>query len=75
MSTTSDLRASYLDLLRNYLTRYGEDELSTIRASNRPIVRLVLKALAKRNINVVRRVPFDETKRNLGLTGLPPLRR
>ena len=27
MSTTLDARAMYLDLLRSYLTRYGEDEL------------------------------------------------
>jgi len=57
----------YLDLLRNYLTRYGEDELATIRATNHPIIRRALNALARRNIRVVRSMAFDEHKRNLGL--------
>src|SRR5271166_2462348 len=65
--TTLDLRDMYLDLLRSYLTRYGEDELVPIRAAGHPVVRRVFGILAKRNIVVVRAVPFDEQKRNLGL--------
>ena len=34
--TTLDLRDMYLDLLRSYLTRYGEDELVLIRAESHP---------------------------------------
>ena len=65
--TTLDLPDMYLDLLRSYLTRYGEDELVLIRAESHPMVRRVLGILAKRNIRVVRAVPFDEQKRNLRL--------
>jgi O-methyltransferase len=57
----------YLDLLRSYLTRYGEDEMAPVRASNHPLIRRVLNVLAKRNIKLVRALPFDEQKRNLGL--------
>lgn len=62
-----DARDMYLDLLRSSLTRYGEDELAPIRASNHPVVRRVSGILAKRNIRLVRAIPFDEKKRNLGL--------
>ena len=65
--TRLDPRDMYLDLLRSYLTRYGEDELVLIRAESHPVVRRVFGILAKRNIRVVRAVPFDEQKRNLGL--------
>ena len=65
--TTLDPRDMYLDLLRSYLTRYGEDELVPIRAASHPVVRRVFGILAKRNIRVMRAVPFDEQKRNLGL--------
>jgi len=57
----------YLELLRNTLTRYREDELAPILArSNRPI-RYILNILAQRNIRLVRTLPFDEKKRALGL--------
>ena len=57
----------YLDLLRNYLTRYGEDELLPVRAASHPLLRYGLNLLAKRGFKLVREVPFDEQKRNLGL--------
>jgi len=57
----------YLDLIRSSLTRYGEDEFAPIRASNHPMARRVFDSLAKRNIRLVRAIPFDEQKRNLGL--------
>ena len=50
--TTLDLRDMYLDLLRSYLTRYGEDELVPIRAGGHPGVRRVFGILAKRNIEL-----------------------
>lgn len=62
-----DTRDMYLDLLRSSLTRYGEDELDLISFLHHPIVRRVIGILAKRNIRVVRAIPFDEQKRNLGL--------
>jgi O-methyltransferase len=62
-----DTREMYLDLLRSSLTGFGEDELVPIRAANHPMVRRVFDILAKRNIRVVRAIPFDEQKRNLGL--------
>jgi O-methyltransferase len=67
MSTMLDVRHMYLDLLRSSLTRYGEDEFVPVRAASRPMVRRVFDILAKRNIRLVRAVPFDEQKRNLGL--------
>jgi O-methyltransferase len=67
MSAMPDVRDMYLDLLRSYLTRYGEDDLAPIRASNHPIVRRLFGIMAKRNIRLVRAVPFDEKKRSLGL--------
>jgi O-methyltransferase len=57
----------YLDLLRRHLTRYGEDELVPIRAQNNRTIRYALEILAQRNIKVVRTLPFDEKKRELGL--------
>lgn len=57
----------YLDLLRSYLTRYGEDELAPVRASNHPLIRRALNILARRGMKLVRAIPFDEQKRNLGL--------
>ena len=48
-------------------TEYGKDELVPIRANGRPIRRRVLGILAKRNLSLVRSIPFDEEKRNLGL--------
>ncbi len=67
MITAVDARTMYLDLLRNYLTRYGEDELAPIRATNHPLLRRVLRILASRNIRLVRNLPFDKEKRDLGL--------
>lgn len=67
MHTTLDAREMYLDLLRNYLTRYGEDELLPVRAASHPLLRYGLNLLAKRGFKLVREVPFDEQKRNLGL--------
>jgi O-methyltransferase len=67
MSTVVDVKDMYLDLLRSYLTKYGEDEIAPIRAANHPMVRRVLALMARRNIRLVRTVPFDEHKRNLGL--------
>jgi len=61
------VRDLYLDLLCSSLTRYGEDELAPIRASNHPMARRVFGSLTKRNIRLVRAIPFDEQKRNLGL--------
>lgn len=67
MDTTLDLRAMYLDLLRGYLTRYGEDELVPVRAAGRPLIRRALNLLAMRGFKLVRTRPFDEQKRSLGL--------
>ena len=67
MITAVDARTMYLDLLRNYLTRYGEDELAPIRATNHPLLRRVLRILAGRNIRLVRNLPFDREKRDFGL--------
>jgi O-methyltransferase len=67
VSTIKDVRDMYLDLLRRSLTEFGKDELVPIRARSHPMVRRVLGILAKRNIRLVRSLPFDEQKRNLGL--------
>jgi O-methyltransferase len=67
VAATLDVRDMYLGLLRNYLTRYGEDELAPIRATDHPLIRRVFDILARRNIKIVRSIPFDEQKRNLGL--------
>ena len=66
MDTMLDVRAMYLDLLRNYLTRYGDDELIPVRAASRPLMRTLLNLLSKRGFQLVRHHPFDEKKRNLG---------
>jgi O-methyltransferase len=67
MTTSVDVKDMYLDLLRSYLTKYGEDEYVRVRADGHPIARRVLGLLAKRNFRVVRAVPFDEHKRSLGV--------
>jgi len=67
VNTMLDVRDMYLDLVRSSLTGYGKDELVPIRANGRPIRRRVFGILAKRNIRLVRSIPFDEQKRNLGL--------
>jgi len=67
MDTTLEVRAMYLDLLRSYLTRYGDDELIPIRAASRPLIGRAFDILARRGFKVVRAVPSDEQKRNLGL--------
>lgn len=67
MSTGVDVREMYLDLLRTYLTKYGEDELAPISAANHPLVRRVFSLMARRNIRLARAIPFDERNRTLGL--------
>ena len=67
MTTSVDTRTMYLDLLRNYLTRYGEDDLVPVRAMSRPLIRRALEAMARRNYRFVRVQPFNENKRDLGL--------
>jgi O-methyltransferase len=57
----------YLDLLRHHLTRFGDEDFAPIRAAGYPIVRRALMVLAKRNIRLVRVIPFDMHKRLLGL--------
>lgn len=57
----------YLDLLRKYLTRYGEGELASVRASNHPLIKRIVNILARWDIELVRVLPFDERKRELGL--------
>ena len=66
MATAVDARSMYLDLLRNYLTRYGESDFTPIRAGDRPLRKHILNALAKRNLQLMREVPFDKRKRDLG---------
>ena len=67
MSAMPDVRDMYLDLLRRSLTRYGTAEFVPIRAASHPMVRRVFGILAKRNIRLMREIPFDEQRRNLGL--------
>jgi O-methyltransferase len=57
----------YLNLLRNYLTRYGEDDLVPVRAMSRPLIRRALEVMARRNYRLVRVEPFNENKRDLGM--------
>jgi O-methyltransferase len=57
----------YLDLLRNYLTRYGEDELAPVRAITHPLLRRALDVLDKRGFKLARAVPFDAQRRDRGL--------
>ncbi len=67
MTISVDPSAMYLALLRNYLTRYGEDELAPVRAASHPLIRRALAVLSRRGFKVVRTVPFDQQKRDLGL--------
>ena len=67
MIDTLEIRKMYLDLFRKHLTRFGDDDLVVVRAANRPLTRWCLNFLAKRNIKLVREVPFDERRRMLGL--------
>jgi O-methyltransferase len=67
MTVSLDARSMYLDLLRNYLTRYGESELAPVRATNHPVLRRALDLLSRRNLKLVRALPFDQRKRDLGL--------
>jgi O-methyltransferase len=62
-----DIRSMYLDLLRNSLTRYGDDELTPVRGASHPLVKRGLQVLSKRGYELVRPVPFDARKRNLGM--------
>jgi O-methyltransferase len=66
MTITVDAQTMYLDLLRNYLTRYGENELAPVRATNHPLLKRILDILAKRDLQLVRKLPFDKEKRDLG---------
>lgn len=67
MDTTLDVRDMYLDLLRSYLTRYGDDELIPVRAASHPLIGRILNALDNRGFKLVRPLSFDEQKRNLGM--------
>jgi O-methyltransferase len=67
MMQETDVRNMYLGLLRNYLTRYGDDDLIPVRARTRPWLGGPLRFLAKKNLVLVRRRPFDEQARNRGL--------
>jgi hypothetical protein len=58
MISTLDVQGMYLGLLRNYLTRYGEDELAPVRATNHPVIRRALNIMARGNIKLVRSLPF-----------------
>jgi len=57
----------YLDLIRRNLTRYGEDELAPLHATQWPIARRALGVLKKRNLVLARVRRFDEHKRDFGL--------
>ena len=59
MITSQDVRGMYLDLLRTHLTRFGDDDFAPIRAANHPVIRRIFSTLAKRNIRIMRMVPFD----------------
>jgi O-methyltransferase len=60
--TDHDTRSAYLDLLRQDLTRYGVDELVPVgwNLLHRPLFKIG-------NLMLVRKRPFDERKRSLGL--------
>ncbi|RDH76132.1 macrocin O-methyltransferase [Mycolicibacterium moriokaense] len=60
--TDNDTRSAYLKLLRQDLTRYGVDELIPVGWNwlHRPIFKVG-------NLMLVRKRPFDESKRDLGL--------
>lgn len=60
--TDHDTRSAYLDLLRQDLTRYGVDELVPVGWNwlHRPIFKIG-------NTMLVRKRPFDQRKRDLGL--------
>jgi O-methyltransferase len=60
--TDRDTRAAYLDLLRKDLTRYGVDELVPVGWDwvHRPVFKVG-------NLVLVRKRPFDQHKRDLGL--------
>ena len=54
MNTAFDVKNMYLDLLRNYLTKYGEDEIVPVFTANHPIVKRIFRLMANRNIGLVR---------------------
>ncbi|MGV9800275.1 TylF/MycF/NovP-related O-methyltransferase [Mycobacterium sp. NPDC003449] len=60
--TDHDTRSAYLDLLRQDLTRYGVDELVPVGWNwlHRPVLKFG-------NLVLVRKHPFDQRKRDLGL--------
>jgi O-methyltransferase len=57
-----DTRSAYLDLLRRNLTRYGSDELVPVGWSG-----LGRALFSTRNFMLVRKRPFDQQARDLGL--------
>lgn len=57
-----DTRSAYLDLLRRNLTRYGSDELVPVGWT-----RLGRPLFSTRNLMLVRKRPFNEHARKLGL--------
>lgn len=67
MANETDVRDMYLDLLRNYLTRYGDDDLIPVRARAHPWLKKLLRLLARKDLMLVRHFPFDEQKRDRGL--------
>ena len=60
--TDRDSRSAYLELLRRDLTRYGSDELVPVGWNwlHRPVFKIG-------NFTLVRKRPFDQHKRDLGL--------
>jgi len=62
VTVSLDARSIYLDLPRNYLTRYRESELMPVRATNHPVLRGTLDLLSRRNLRLVRTLPFDQPK-------------
>jgi len=68
MTSVTDTRAMYLDLMRRSLTRYGFDELAPVGAGRQSLPRrMLINALAKRNYVLAHPRPFDKHKRELGL--------
>ena len=69
--TVHDARSLYLDQMRRDLTRYGMDQLVPVGWSlgGRPSVGwlLGLPFFTARNLMLVRKRPFDQRKRDLGL--------
>ena len=60
----------YLNLMKKSLTRFGEDSLVPITCSGAPLTRFLKRmfvdAIARRRLELLRRVPFDREKRETG---------